>query len=58
MTKEILVFENDLPQNFVVLDKNIAVDTETMGLDLNRDKLCLVQLYYEGDDKVILINQR
>ncbi len=55
MQKEILVFENDMPEKYIDLTKNIAVDTEAMGLDLNRDKLCLVQLFYENDDKVFLI---
>ena len=55
MNKTILVFDNDLPAEYMNLSKNIAIDTEAMGLDLRRDKLCLVQLFYENDDKVFLI---
>lgn len=33
----------DLPKN-VAFTGSVAVDTETMGLRLNRDRLCLVQL--------------
>jgi ribonuclease D len=33
----------DLPSN-VTFSGSVAVDTETMGLRLNRDRLCLVQL--------------
>lgn len=35
--------EGDLPKDVQFKD-SVAVDTETMGLDLNRDRLCLVQL--------------
>lgn len=34
---------NDLPDNFT-LKGQIAIDTETMGLSLHRDRLCLMQL--------------
>lgn len=34
---------NDLPSGVVFKD-SVAVDTETMGLSLKRDRLCLVQL--------------
>lgn len=34
---------NDLPDG-LVLDGDIAVDTETQGLNLHRDRLCLLQL--------------
>ncbi len=33
----------DLPEG-VVFGNSVAIDTETMGLDPNRDRLCLVQL--------------
>lgn len=35
--------QHDLPAD-VTFPKGVAVDTETMGLRLNRDRLCLVQL--------------
>ncbi|AAU03885.1 ribonuclease D [Rickettsia typhi] len=38
----IKIYQNDLPNNFK-LEGDIAVDTETMGLNIHRDKLCLLQ---------------
>ncbi len=46
MTK-ITLHKGDLPQN-IEFKGSVAVDTETMGLSLHRDRLCLVQL---GDGK-------
>lgn len=46
MTK-IVLHKGDLPQD-VEFTGSVAVDTETMGLNLHRDRLCLVQL---GDGK-------
>ena len=40
---KVIFFKNDLPEN-VTLTGDIAVDTEAMGLNLARDRLCLVQL--------------
>ena len=34
---------NDLPDG-LDFGPSVAVDTETMGLDLRRDRLCLIQL--------------
>lgn len=42
--------EEDLPAH-VALTGDVAVDTETMGLDPNRDRLCLVQLSDGGGDE-------
>ncbi|MQX37486.1 ribonuclease D [Roseospira navarrensis] len=39
----ILLHEHDLPAD-VAFSGSVAVDTETMGLKLHRDRLCLVQL--------------
>ena len=39
----------DLPKN-VKFTKSVAVDTETMGLNLKRDRLCLVQLSDEKEN--------
>lgn len=36
-------FENDIPSDFI-LKGNLAIDTETMGLNILRDKLCLIQI--------------
>lgn len=35
--------QNDLPDN-ISFGPSVAIDTETMGLSLTRDRLCLVQL--------------
>ncbi len=43
----IFYYKGDLPPEIQFKD-SIAVDTETMGLDLHRDRLCLVQI---GDGK-------
>ena len=40
---EIKFYEGDLPDG-LDLGKEIAVDTEAMGLNNNRDRLCLVQI--------------
>ena len=40
---KIKYYENDLPEN-LDLGNIIAIDTETMGLNPARDKLCLIQL--------------
>ncbi len=43
MNPNIILHKYDLPDNFEVVGE-IAIDTETMGLELIRDKLCLLQL--------------
>ena len=40
---KIFLHKNDLP-NDVKLGKMLAIDTETMGLNLSRDRLCLLQI--------------
>lgn len=37
------VYQNDLPHGFNI-QGDIAIDTETMGLNLHRDRLCVLQL--------------
>jgi len=44
---------NDLP-NSVVLNGSLAIDTEAMGLNIPRDRLCLVQLCDE-DKQIHLV---
>ncbi len=39
----------DLPEGLGFGD-SVAIDTETMGLDARRDRLCLVQLSGDGED--------
>lgn len=43
MADDIILHEGDLPSGAITAD-SVAVDTETMGLKLTRDRLCLVQL--------------
>ncbi len=50
---KISLYQGDLPDNIVFGD-SVAVDTETMGLNLHRDRLCLVQLS-GGDGKAVLV---
>ena len=40
---KINLYNGDLP-NSIKINDSIAVDSETMGLNPKRDKLCLVQL--------------
>ena len=40
---KVQLFVGDLPKK-IQFDKSVAIDTETMGLNLHRDRLCLVQL--------------
>ena len=42
------LYKNDFPST-LNFKKMVAIDTETMGLNLNRDRLCLVQVCF-GDD--------
>lgn len=49
----IVLHKNDLPDD-LDLGKIVAIDTETMGLALNRDRLCLVQLS-SGDGTAHLV---
>lgn len=37
------LYKNDLPENLVFKD-SIAIDCETMGLNILRDRLCLIQI--------------
>ena len=50
---KIKYYENDLPDN-LDLGNIIAIDTETMGLNPSRDKLCLIQLS-NGDGTCYLV---
>ena len=47
------LYQDDIPQS-IKFGKIIAIDTETMGLNLNRDRLCLIQLS-NGDGNAHLI---
>ena len=47
------LFRGDLPKGRLT-GRIVAIDTETMGLDPYRDRLCLVQLS-EGDGSAVLV---
>jgi ribonuclease D len=47
------LYKGDLPAS-VVFKGSVAVDTETLGLNVNRDRLCLVQLS-SGDGSAHLV---
>ena len=47
------LYPNDLPDD-LDLGQVVAIDTETMGLDPRRDRLCLVQLS-GGDGEAHLV---
>ena len=51
------VYQGDLPDN-LTLGPVIAIDCETMGLNPNRDRLCVVQLSAgDGDAHLVQISQ-
>ncbi|WP_425364088.1 ribonuclease D [Candidatus Tisiphia endosymbiont of Hybos culiciformis] len=50
----IIVFHNDLPEDFNIAG-DLAIDTETMGLKVHRDRLCLLQMS-NGDGDAYLVN--
>ena len=55
------LFQNDLPKQILKTFKNsISVDTETMGLVVKRDRLCLVQIKNnsDGENYLIQINDK
>ena len=47
------VYQGDLPEH-VTFSGSVAIDTETMGLNPHRDRLCLVQLS-GGDGKAVAV---
>ena len=50
------LFQNDLPLKSLKSFKgDITIDTETLGLNIKRDRLCLIQLRNEYNKKVYLI---
>jgi ribonuclease D len=50
------LFQNDLPLKSLKSFKgDITIDTETLGLNIKRDRLCLIQLRNESNKKVYLI---
>ncbi len=58
---KINLYNGDLPDD-IKIGKSIAIDSETMGLNPKRDKLCLIQIS-NGDDichlvKIDLLNKK
>lgn len=49
----VTLYKNDIPDDFHI-DGDLAIDTETMGLQLNRDRLCLLQMS-NGDGDSYLV---
>ena len=50
------LFQNDLPIRVLKSFKgDVSIDTETLGLNIKRDRLCLIQLRNETDKKIYLI---
>ena len=50
------LFHNDLPKNITNSFKSsISIDTETLGLNIKRDRLCLIQIKNDSNGKVYLI---
>ena len=50
------LFLNDLPSQVLKSFKgDISIDTETLGLNIKRERLCLIQLRNETNKKVYLI---
>tara|TARA_B100001063_G_scaffold216135_1_gene217553 strand:- start:199 stop:831 length:633 start_codon:yes stop_codon:yes gene_type:complete len=50
------LFHNDLPAHALKSFKSeISIDTETLGLNIKRDRLCLIQLRNESNKKIYLI---
>ena len=52
-SKNFTLYKNDLPDG-LKFSNIIAIDTETMGLDFKRDRLCLVQIC-NGDNHAHLV---
>ena len=54
----IFFHEKDIP-NEIEFEGSVAIDTETMGLKTNRDRLCLIQLSTgNGDAHLLKIDNR
>lgn len=53
-TQKLNLYINDIPENIMKGDI-MAIDTETMGLNLNRDRLCVLQFSF-GDGRAFLVH--
>ena len=53
----VVVYKNDLPNDFH-LAGDLAIDSETMGLNFHRDRLCVLQISNgDGDSYLIQFEQ-
>jgi ribonuclease D len=50
-----MVYKNDIPATLKATSKIMAIDTETMGLNLHRDRLCVFQFSF-GDGIAHLVH--
>ena len=51
--KNIKLYKNDLPKN-INFNESIAVDSETMCLNINNDRLCLIQISDANNNSYIV----
>lgn len=51
---KITLYQNDIPHNLHIIG-DLAIDTETMGLQIHRDRLCLLQMS-NGNGECYLIH--
>ena len=50
------LFHNDLPLKVIKsFKKTISIDTETLGLNIKRDRLCLIQMKNDANGKIYLV---
>lgn len=52
---KIIVYKNDIPDNFQLFG-DLAIDTETMGLQIHRDRLCVLQISNGDKNNIYLIH--
>jgi ribonuclease D len=53
MKSKIQIFKNDIPDDLEIVG-DLAIDTEAMGLNFHRDRLCTVQFCDEKQNKYIV----
>ena len=52
-------FKDDIPNDFNIPEINIlSIDTEATGLDLNREKLCMIQIMINKNMIIFNINNK
>lgn len=48
------LYKNDIPSEILNIQGDLAIDTETMGLNLDRDRLCVLQFSFGGGDAYLV----